>query len=448
MNNSLLSTIVTLKSFLFWHAPRTPGPKNEAKASIFEGPLTISTFIAVLLLQPTLSHGEPGLMLSDAVAKTLAQSKELEAYAWEQRVEDGKILQAGLLPNPQLSIAPENVVGSEFFRKQIQNTVEISQLIELGEKRSNRVKVAEYGKEKSLTDYEIKRNEVLAELNIRFVHVLSDQLMVELMRRSSQLAARTLDVVRSRIKAGGGAGYEEPRTRVLVAKAQIAEEHTEHELLSSSKLLASSWNAEELGQSVVGDLLAADNLFTLQELYDKLNSSPAVLQGRVEERLRQAILSLEEAKKVPDVTFGIGWRYGRSLDEQAAVANLTIPLQIFDSNQGNIAEAKALSLKKKIENEALPVRLKAAVFELYQEIKHAKTELDLMKKEIIPQSERSLTLVQEGYKIGRHTFLELSESQSAVIENHAAQIKAALTFHKLSIELNQLLGGPNYELQQ
>lgn len=410
--------------------------------------INILLLSAALLLSPVHSLGDSGdlnLTLAEAVKKTLAKNKELESFSWELRADDSRVLQAGLLPNPQLSFMPENFVGSKFFGRQIQNTVEISQLIELGGKRSSRVKVAESGKEKSLSNYEIKRNEVLAELNQRFVQVLGNQEMLTLMQRSTKLSEQMLETVRSRLKAGSGASYEEPRTRVLVARAKIGEEHSEHELLSSRKLLASSWNEEELSTDLTGSLFHAEGPPTIQELNEKLNSSPAILQGKAEERLRQAMLSLEEAKRVPDVTVGVGWRNGRNFDEQTAVASLSIPLQIFDTNQGNVAAASAVFSRTKIQSEALPVRMKAAVFEFYQEIKHAKTELDLMQNEIIPQSEKALSLVQEGYKIGRYSFLELTEAQTAVIENHAAQINAGLTYHKLSIELNQLLGGPNYE---
>lgn len=397
------------------------------------------------LLLPGIAFAEPdsvNLTLVEAVKKTLTQNKELESFSWELRANEGRVIQASLIPNPQLSISPENVIGDKFFRKQIQNTVEISQLIELGGKRSKRTSIAEIGQERVITDYEIKRNEVLAELNLRFVHVLADQEMLVLMRRSTRLAEKMLEVVRNRVKTGSGAGYEEPRTRVLVARAQIDEEHSEHELLSSRKLLASSWNEETLNLNLTGNLLQTEGLPTLEGLYEKLQSSPRVLQGRVEERLKQAILSLEEAKRVPDVTIGVGWRYGRSLDEQAAVASFSVPIQIFDRNQGNIAEALALTTRKEIENEALSIRLKATVFELFQELKHAKTELELMEKEIIPQSERALLLVQEGYQMGRYAFIELREAQTAVIEAHATQIKTATTFHKISIELNQLLEMP------
>jgi len=399
-----------------------------------------------LLPLADLSLGDSSaLTLAEAVNKTLAQSKELESFSWELRANDGKILQAGAIPNPQLTFNPENFTGSKFFRQQIQNTVEVSQLIELGGKRESRVRVAESEKDKSLSDYEIKRNKVLADLNQRFIQVLSDQEMLKLMRRATKLAEQMLETVRSRSHAGSGANYEEPRTRVMVARARIDEEHSEHELLSSRKLLALSWNEEELNLPLSGNLLHSEAPPTLSELNEKLESSPAILQGRAEERLRQAILSLAEAKRVPDVTVGVGWRSGRSLDEQAAVASITVPLQIFDRNQGGIAEAAAISLGSKVQSETLPVRMRATVFELFQEIKHAKTELDLMAAEIIPQSEKALSFVQEGYKIGRYSFLELTEAHTAVIENHAAQIKAALTFHKLSIEMNQLLGGPSHE---
>ncbi len=402
-----------------------------------------------LLCVPALSFAETSyatMSLGQAAEKVLRQNKDLQSFSLELRAHDGRMLQADLLPNPQLSVNPENVIGSRFFRQQIQNTVELSQLIELGGKRSKRLGVAEAEKEAALSAYELKRNEILSALNIRFVEVLSDQAMLKLMRRAKLLAEGMLRTVRERVKSGGGAGYEEPRTRVLLARAEIDEEHSEHELLSSKRLLASFWNEEEIDATLSGDLLHLSPLPLLDGLYEKLATSPRVLQSQATQRLKRALLSLEEAKRAPDLTVGVGWRYGRSFDDQAAVASVAIPLQIFDRNQGNIAAASALSSAAAIEMEALPVRMKAAVFELYQELKHARTELELMEREILPQAESALRLLQEGYQLGRYSYTDLREAQSAVIENYAAQTKAALKYHTLSIELNQLLGGPNYDL--
>lgn len=388
--------------------------------------------------------GEP-LTLADAIKLTLTKNRELEAFSWEQRASDGKILQAGLLPNPQLSISPENVVGNRYFRQQIQNTIEISQLIELGDKRNKRTEVAKREKERVLSEYEIKRNGLLAELNQRFVHVLSEQEMLKVMQRAHKVAQATLNSVRTRISAGAAPGYEEPQARVLVAQAKIQEEHAEHKLLSTKKLLASSWDEEELNEDVSGDLLQERSPPELAECYRRLEASPTLSLAHAEEQLRRAILSLEEARRVPDLNVALGWRYGRDMEDQAGVASMSIPLAIFDRNQGGIAAASAHRSKANVESIALPVRLKAVVFELYLESKHAHSELALLREEIIPQSEKALKLLQEGFRLGRYTFLELTMAQHTVIENKAREIRAALNFHKVSIELTQLVGGPNYD---
>ena len=53
--------------------------------------------------------------LNEAVARTLARNPELVAFGYQLQAQDGRILQAGLAPNPELSLTVENALGTGEF---------------------------------------------------------------------------------------------------------------------------------------------------------------------------------------------------------------------------------------------------------------------------------------------------------------------------------------------
>jgi cobalt-zinc-cadmium efflux system outer membrane protein len=85
------------------------------------------------------------------------------------RSGDARIRQAGLRPNPELTVDLENFLGSDPSRKfeTLETTLSISQLMELGGKRAARIRLASSEKEVSIWDYEAKRADVAAEMEQR-----------------------------------------------------------------------------------------------------------------------------------------------------------------------------------------------------------------------------------------------------------------------------------------
>ena len=122
------------------------------------------------------------LMLRQAFALALVKNTQLHSFAWEVRAAEARMLQASLLPNPELEAEVENVGGSGAFNgtDMAETTISLSQLIELGGKRSKRTRVASLERDLAGWDYEARRIEVLTEVAHRFVDVLSAQRSVDL----------------------------------------------------------------------------------------------------------------------------------------------------------------------------------------------------------------------------------------------------------------------------
>jgi cobalt-zinc-cadmium efflux system outer membrane protein len=124
------------------------------------------------------------ITLQQSLALALLHNPELQAFSWQLRAQEAKILQESLIPNPVLLAKVENFGGSDPMNRfeGAMTTFSISQLIELGDKRVKRTRLAEKDHALSTWDYEAKRLQVITEVAQRFIEVLADQRRVQLAR--------------------------------------------------------------------------------------------------------------------------------------------------------------------------------------------------------------------------------------------------------------------------
>src|SRR5260370_36620319 len=118
--------------------------------------------------------------------------------------------------------------GEDFTRadarsatESMQNTLELSQLIELGGKRNSRVREAQFDREASEWDYQVKRLEVLKLTSLAFIDVLSAQRNVQLAEENVELTEAAVPVTQKRVEAGKASDVELLRTNTAVATPRI-----------------------------------------------------------------------------------------------------------------------------------------------------------------------------------------------------------------------------------
>jgi cobalt-zinc-cadmium efflux system outer membrane protein len=382
--------------------------------------------------------------LSDAVQLTLEKNPTLQAFSSGVRVSEARLLQSGLRPNPELDIMPENFVGSGNFarREQYQNTIQLSQLIELGGKRRARIQEAEASIGIASREFESQRLSVLSDVAKEYLQVLADQEALKLAIKTRKQAEESLKSVAAKVSSGGGNGIEKGRAEIFLVQARINEEHEEHGLKASRMKLASFWQEKELSVSELnGELFSYRTLPSYEFLVEKLRSGPELKIAEAEQLLRRAEIVVAESKSVPNIRAGIGWRQGRDWDDQSAVAQLSIPLNIFDRNQGNIEAAKVKAERQTYETKSLTLKIEAALFALYQERLHAEMEMKTLVKEILPSAENILNAAKRGYQEGRFSQLELVDVQRTNLDVRRRYIEVALAYHELSLEIDRMIGG-------
>ena len=137
------------------------------------------------------------ITLGDALAAALLGSPELASMASGVRAREAQTLQASARPNPELALEVEDFAGSGERRALgvSQTTLSVAQLVDLGARRSTRIRVAEIEADLASNDYEVRRVAVLADTTKAFLRVLALQERTELVRDLESVSRASLSAV-------------------------------------------------------------------------------------------------------------------------------------------------------------------------------------------------------------------------------------------------------------
>ncbi|SEO81357.1 TolC family protein [Nitrosovibrio sp. Nv6] len=397
------------------------------------------------------------LTMKNAVRLALQHNPELAAFDKEIRALEGATLQAGLLRNPDLSVNVDNVGNMGISQRggapigtSIKENVEqqdlifrISQLIELGGKRSARVNAASLGQELAGKDFETKRLELIARVANTFMEVLAGQEQLRLAEESLQLAQSVVDTVKKRVQAGKVPPIEETKAGVAFSTTQIAQGQAQRELTAARKRLALLWgDTSPHFVKVLGNLESLTALPNFEALTEGVLASPMADRARKGIEHRKALLEVEQTRRVPNITIGGGmikhWESGGT----TGIVGLSMPLQFFDRNQGNVREAHQRVNKALDEQAATDLRLKTELVQAYETLSAVQNEITILRSEILPAAKSAFEVTNKGYELGKFGFLEVLDAQRTLFQNRVMYVRALANHHRLVNEIERLTAAP------
>jgi cobalt-zinc-cadmium efflux system outer membrane protein len=388
--------------------------------------------------------GKP-LTLAKALALTLEHSPELSAFSWDIRSAEARIIQARLIPNPEIGFEGENL--NELSSKsgnEMQNTLQLSQLIELGGKRKFRVREAQFDRESTRWDYQVKRLEVLKQTSTAYIDLLAAQENVQLAEEGLAIAEAAVPVIQKRLEAGKASDVEKVRTNTAVASARIELEQAKRELQAARLDLAAQWGEKKaVFPAAVGNLEQVSKLPSLESLNAKLHRNPNVAKWTTEREKREATLNVVRAEAKPDLTLEAGPRVIQSHPVDVTfVAGFSIPLPFWNRNQGKIAEAEANVAKVADERAAAETRAYADLNEAYQTLARAAEEVRILQESVLPGAKSALGQITEGYSAGRFGQLDVLDAQRSYNETRTQYVKALADYHKAQAQIDALTAVP------
>ncbi len=382
------------------------------------------------------------LTLQDAVARTLQFNPELEVFGYELTAQDGRMRQAGAAPNPELVIDVEDALGtgSRNGFSGAQTTISLRQVLERGA-LLRRVAVASEGRNLLEAELAEKRLDAASEAARRFIQVLSDQARLQLTHEATELAEKTLEAARLRVQAAKAPEAELVRAEVALSRTRLEHEDVVHELLTSRRQLAALWGDTDAAfGEAQGQLSQLPALAPYESLSARIRSNPSLLRFSSEARLREAEVRLAEQRRKPAWTVTAGLRRFEDGDDYAAVVGLYIPLPFRDRGDGAIATALAMLEQVDASRAATEVRVLTQLFELFQELQHARHVADTLDTDVLPRVQSALKQTGYAYERGRYSYLELVAAQRELLEIKRARIQAAVDAIGYATEIDRLTG--------
>jgi len=390
------------------------------------------------------------LTLPQAIAAALEHNADLDAFTFQQKAQAARAQQAALRPAPTLSFELENFAGSGDMRglSRAEGTLALSQVVELGGKRSARVTTAEAEQGVLNTDQQILVLDVLAETTRRFISVAERQQLASLAHTAVLLAEKTAAATEKRVNAAKSPHVEYDRARIALTRTRLDERHASHQLDAARIQLAAMWGASRPVidgkdfEQVSADLFKVPAVGEFSALSQALERNPDFLKFASTSRLRDAEIRLAASQRQSDLGLSAGIRRFEDSGDAGFVAGISLPLFASSRAKALVSEAEVRRASVDAERSAAMIKARATLYALHQELRHTAAETDVLKQETLPQMEEALKETEYAYDRGRYSLLEWVDAQREYLNVQRALITAAAEAHTLQAEIERLTNAP------
>jgi cobalt-zinc-cadmium efflux system outer membrane protein len=305
-----------------------------------------------------------------------------------------------------------------------------------------------------------------------FVEVLVAQERVALEDELVQLAEQVVQTVSARVSAGRISPLEATKAETALSMARVQANRSKRGLDAVRIRLAALWGGNEAVDATSGfdraegDLDTVRALPALDELLKRSANNPDLARWRAELEKRRTALAVEQAKAAPDLTVTAGFRmtgmpesdvrgYGFGADgfsgssarsrsdgnwDNSVVLGFSVPLPLFNRNQGSIAEAGHLMAKAGEERRATNVQIQATLAESYQNLSAALMAITSLNEDILPAATQTFASINEAYRQGKFGYLDVLDAERTLFDARQQYLDALASYHQSVAEIERTIG--------
>lgn len=383
------------------------------------------------------------ITLQKAVNTALLNNPSLKAFVYEISSLEKLKIQAGLIPNPEANFEAENFLGGKEFSNfnGSEYTLSASQLFELGGKKNSRVNVAEREINSAQGNYELIKLDIIAKVKSAFFSLYQIHHQIVLQEKFIQINEEILKTISERVKAGRTSPAEESKVKVALINSQIELKRLQRNFLSAQTSLNSLMGTTD--RNLLPSTDSFENLLTppnKEDILQDLENIPSIKNLNNEINFRKAQLQLEESQAIPDLTASLGVRYLNELKTNSFVAGFSIPLPIFNRNQGNIqsAEVRIMQMDEIIRAQKLSVI--SSLNTSFNNLLSAYNNTVQLRENILAESKKAYEITRQGYLQGRFAFIDLLDAQRTLFETQTQYLLELSDYYNSLIEIENITG--------
>src|SRR5262245_32900336 len=298
----------------------------------------VAAIASLLVAQTHAQASERVLTLAGALSRALATNPRLTAAERDIGIATGRRIQAGAIPNPELSAELDDSFGSGRYRgtRSAETTLQLSQVVELWGKRDARIAAGAAEVDAATWQRRATRLEVLSETAIAFFAVLGAQRRVEILNEQVASLDRLTPLLQRRVDAGAASPAETGRATIAADLIRVDLERTRGALASARRELAilMGESAPKFG-SVAGRWIAPGKPSPFASVVAAIDANPQLMRWTSVRAQRNAELLIARLKPVPDLRVSAGWRHYNDTGDNAVRLGLSVAIPIWDQNRGD-----------------------------------------------------------------------------------------------------------------
>ncbi|BBC71647.1 transporter [Altererythrobacter sp. B11] len=237
--------------------------------------------------------------------------------------------------------------------------------------------------------------------------------------RENEARAREVSrVARALVDAGKEPPLRGLRANAALAQATAALRAAEAEEEAARRSLAALFGTDIPPAELAGsDLLPPPPIVSASQTLD-------VRLAEAERAIADAQLRQARAEGRLDPSVGVGVRQLRETGDRALVASLSVPLPLFDRNQGNVAAARSDIQAAEARRNSVLTNTQAAIANARAALDAADARVAALAGSAINQAREALRLAELSYRAGKSSLIELLDAQQAYSETQAELIAA------------------------
>lgn len=410
-----------------------------------KGLLTACCALFLVFCGTSARADETGLTIGKAVETALANNGELAAAKTEMGLREAAKIRAGQWPNPEVEIGGAFADASE-------NTVSagLSQEIITGGKLRKRTLSAD----REIAAYSHVLGDagrrLAEEVKLAYWDAVFASNALVLTEKSAELNRELVGVAGERFSEGDIPELELTLSKVELGRAEEKKLKAESAHAEARARLFTLMGVPDDGVVLAEPTLVVPALNPEEMKAAAIANRPDIKALTAASEKADADIEAANAERWPNVTASLFYERENSATdsggaEQRDIANFvgirfTVPVPIFDRNQGGIMEARTSKDAAVIRRGYLEDKVRKEVGLACKRLLLAKGVVEVYGEKIIPQQAENLRLMQEAYRLGEVGMLDIVFEQRKFVELNEEYISSRREAARAVVALESATG--------
>lgn len=386
------------------------------------------------------SIGETGLTLNELEQMALVSNPSIRRLAALVRAARGNALQVGLPPNPSIGYEGQQI-GSGGLAEQ-HGVLFSQEVVRGGKLRLNRA-VANSERMRIEQELSAQQQRVLTDVRIAFYQVLLSQRQIEITDNLIRISNEGSQSVAALFRANEVGRADVLQAQLEVENARILAANAGNRFDAAWRSLTAVVGEPYLvPQKLQGELLAPAKEFEFEASLERLlEFSPEVAAAAMEVDRARLALQRARVEPIPNVDFqGLAnWQdngIGGSADGGVAVS---LPLPVFNRNQGGIARAEHEYVAARQAFAQLELDLQNRLAPVFERYANAKNQFNRYQETILPAAQESLEVTRRMYSAGETGYTTLLTAQRTYSQIQLSYLDTIRSLRTAEVEIDGLL---------